>query len=144
MKEDEIEIGEVYFYVPSTSTNVRAINFIFVFEKRIFYDTVRYKICSSSGTYKECFINELCNTSEEAIDLVICNAHGKRKYNIEYEIKATQRILNKFQKEEKLRKEARLCFKLMDDCSCNKNIMDLLNKINKHKQFADRRKKLKG
>lgn len=144
MREDEIKIGKTYFYIPSTVTNVRSINFVFVFAKEIFFNTIQYKAYSLSGTHKKCFINELCNTPEEAINIVICNAHGKKEYYIEYEIKAIQRILKKFKEEERLRKRVKLCFVSADEYLCNKETKDLLNKISKYKQFADKRKKLKG
>lgn len=144
MREDEIKIGKTYFYVPGTTTNVKGINFVFVFEKRIFFDIFRYKIYSAAGTCKECFINELCNTPEEAINLAICNAHGERKYDIEYEIRAIQRILKKFKEEELFRKNAKLNFELKDEYHHNTGITGIINKISKYKQFADKRKKLKG
>ena len=144
MREDEIKIGETYFYVPSEGENIKSINFVFVFEEGVLLDTVRYRAYSASGTYLTCHTNELCNTLEEAINLVICNAHGIKKYYIEYEIKAIKKILKKFKREKILKRDAKEGFKRRNNYEFDEEIKSVLNRIEKYKRFADKIKKLKG
>lgn len=97
MEYQDVKIGGVYLFVPSNKDRVNDIEFVRVIEQQEFVANryAHFAIYNRKG-FNSCFAISLFNNMNDAISFVRKIAQGERDYDVEYEIEATKKVIDKF------------------------------------------------
>ena len=103
MEYQDVKIGDIYLFVPGNKDRVNDIDFVRVIEQQEFIaDKYAYFTIYNRKGFSSCFAVSLFDNINDAISFVRKIAQGGRDYDVEYEIKATKKVIDKFKNKDEL------------------------------------------
>lgn len=103
MKYQDVKIGDTYLLVPSNKDRVSDIDFVRVIEQQnLTVERYIYFAIYNRKSITSCFAENLFDNMDNAISFVRKIAQDERTYDIEYEVKATKKIIDRFKNRDEL------------------------------------------